>query len=448
MDEDPFEASDDDAPADPALERADIEEELAPVCGDGILDAGEECDDGNDVDWDGCTGCLITEFQVNTDTLGDQEHPSVAMWSDGGFAVIWVDRSRDGDGSGCFGQRHHADGRKNGTQFKVNAVVEGEQVWPVVVTVHDGGLVVAWSSDHSGESDVYARRFDASGTALGSDFKVSSYEGEAEWFADMAIAGTGVHVVVWASESMHDHDYDVHGQRFGATGTRLDDSFQVNVLEEESQMAPCVGMATDGRLVVAWTSRPSDYVNTSVHARLFDARGHPVTSDLTLESVSGAPPSSPALAVQPDGRFVLCWQEFGWETWPMESDISCQQMGEDGSPASTAFCPHSNTGQMRFHPAVGVDGEGNFVVAWDREVDDEGETAVFARLFDPEGSPRGPESRVNVYDADDSILMDIAMTPDGRFVLVWQSEWQDGSQQGVFAQRFTASGEPRGVLPW
>ena len=28
-------------------------------CGDGNLDDGEECDDGNTVSGDGCTGCLI-----------------------------------------------------------------------------------------------------------------------------------------------------------------------------------------------------------------------------------------------------------------------------------------------------------------------------------------------------------------------------------------------------
>lgn len=33
-------------------------------CGDGVLDAGEQCDDGNREDWDGCSAtCNIEEFQ-------------------------------------------------------------------------------------------------------------------------------------------------------------------------------------------------------------------------------------------------------------------------------------------------------------------------------------------------------------------------------------------------
>ena len=39
-----------------------IEEELEPVCGNGVLEEGEECDDGNTIDGDGCSSlCEIEE---------------------------------------------------------------------------------------------------------------------------------------------------------------------------------------------------------------------------------------------------------------------------------------------------------------------------------------------------------------------------------------------------
>ncbi len=35
--------------------------EIGPICGNGILEAGEECDDGNNVDGDGCSSTCTTE---------------------------------------------------------------------------------------------------------------------------------------------------------------------------------------------------------------------------------------------------------------------------------------------------------------------------------------------------------------------------------------------------
>ena len=39
-----------------------------PVCGDGVVDTGEECDDGNTDDGDGCDSTCLTEVAA---TCGD-----------------------------------------------------------------------------------------------------------------------------------------------------------------------------------------------------------------------------------------------------------------------------------------------------------------------------------------------------------------------------------------
>ena len=50
----------------------DPEEEIPVTCGDGIVDTGEACDDGNEEPWDGCNRCRIMEFRVNEITEGLQ----------------------------------------------------------------------------------------------------------------------------------------------------------------------------------------------------------------------------------------------------------------------------------------------------------------------------------------------------------------------------------------
>ena len=59
-------------------------------------------------------------------------------------------------------------------------------------------------------------------------------------------------------------------------------------------------------------------------------------------------------------------------------------------------------------------------------------------------TPAGGEFRVNTYTTSYQSYSRPAMELDGDFVVVWESLTQDGSQEGVFGQRFAASGAPRG----
>ena len=50
----------------------------------------------------------------------------------------------------------------------------------------------------------------------------------------------------------------------------------------------------------------------------------------------------------------------------------------------------------------------------------------------------GNEFQVNTYTPNNQLFPAVAADSDGNFVVAWQSEGQDGSSNGVFAQRFAA----------
>src|SRR5262245_10589616 len=58
--------------------------------------------------------------------------------------------------------------------------------------------------------------------------------------------------------------------------------------------------------------------------------------------------------------------------------------------------------------------------------------------------PLGGEFRVNTYTTFRQLESDVAMDADGDFVIVWHSTGQDGSGYGVYAQRYSPDGVPRG----
>jgi hypothetical protein len=52
----------------------------------------------------------------------------------------------------------------------------------------------------------------------------------------------------------------------------------------------------------------------------------------------------------------------------------------------------------------------------------------------------GAEFLVNVHTRADQAFPSIAMDPNGDFVIAWQSRLQDGSNDGVYAQRYSDAG--------
>jgi len=59
--------------------------------------------------------------------------------------------------------------------------------------------------------------------------------------------------------------------------------------------------------------------------------------------------------------------------------------------------------------------------------------------------PVGPDFQVNTYTTNAQEYAAISMADSGAFVIVWNSQFQDGSASGVFARRYDSSGAPEGA---
>jgi hypothetical protein len=91
-------------------------------------------------------------------------------------------------------------------------------------------------------------------------------------------------------------------------------------------------------------------------------------------------------------------------------------------------------------PAVAFDPDGGFVVAWHSAASPGGERDVRARRFDTAGLPLdAQEFQVNTYTSAHQQGASVAPTADG-FMVVWQSDGQDGSEPGIFGRRYGRDG--------
>src|SRR5262245_60341075 len=115
---------------------------------------------------------MSDEIHVNTFTTGQQRLPSIAIDGPGNFVVAWQSAYADGYGYGISARRFDPTGSPLTPEFVVNTYTTGDQYSASVACDSRGDFVVVWTSFRQlGPlgSDVFARRYDAEGNALGDE---------------------------------------------------------------------------------------------------------------------------------------------------------------------------------------------------------------------------------------------------------------------------------------
>lgn len=417
-------------------------------CGNGYTDSaiGEECDDGNSVSWDGCDGCAVVEFQVNTWILGSQYNSSVSVADDGRFVVVWRSAGdQDGDGFGIFAQRYHANGTRDGTEFQVNTTYTDSQDHPVVYMHDDGSFVVIWESADqcmTNRDCVVGQRFDATGAPVGGEFLVSATTEDQTWPA-VDGSGDGGFVVVWE----HGYNDEIRARVYNASGAPTTGELVVEAGGGFGAYVtvPDVAMGQDGRFVVVWTRDGADGDGQGIRVRRYDASGAPVAAASLVNTYVTSHQSTPVVDMAGDGRFVVVWISDGQDLDGY--GIFGQRYDAQGNPDGVELQVNTTTTGVQERPAVAMGDLGDFVVAWQSASFDGSMLGVALQRFTALGAPAGGEHQANVCFASDQRLPEVDFAADGSFVAVWASNEQDGSSNGIFAQRYDATGIPLGVGP-
>ena len=248
------------------------------------------------------------EFRVN-DTVGDQQQTSgenrgskqaVSMASDGSYVVTWSSLNQDGSGQGVYARRFSASGMALTAEILVNQSSTNDQQWAHVESAADGTFVVTWTSNHGANQDIYYRRFGADGSALTVELIANDTTTGDQGDSSIAMAADGSFVIVWEGEGPGDNN-GVFAKRFDATGTALDATdIAINSTAVGSQSNAAVAMKSNGDFVVAWQS------GDEIYARMFDADGISSTGEVRIDTAGSA--SYPDITYHESGEFTVVWR--------------------------------------------------------------------------------------------------------------------------------------------
>jgi len=120
------------------------------------------------------------------------------------------------------------------------------------------------------------------------------------------------------------------------------------------------------------------------------------------------------------GDFIVGWAGSG---------VTGQRFLGSGGPAGLEFQVGAGSS-----PAAAMDGAGDFVVVWTGG--DGSSYGVLGQRYAGSGLPSGTAFRVNTYTTNSQSGAVVTAEPGGKFVVAWSSNGQDGSNYGVFAQRY------------
>lgn len=189
-------------------------------------------------------------------------------------------------------------------------------------------------------------------------------------------------------------------------------------------------------------------ITTSILGGLASLTTHPNSQRLALANEEDGTriirPSDtvehPAVAMDPTGNSIVTWQEKN----DLDYDIFAVQLDPQGYPVTVPFRVNQYAVSDQKFPRIAMDGQGNFVIVWQSYGEDSSGAGVYGQRFLASGQKVGDEFRANTHVVGNQMTPDVAMNPEGYFVVTWISEYQKGYTKSVYLQRYTSEGKRLG----
>jgi len=339
-----------------------------------------------------------------------------------------------------------------GPEFNVNTVTAGDQQYPKAATTPAGRFMVVWQSDgvdggglSGGSTGVCGRLYDMTGIAQTGEFLLNSYTLGSQDDPDVAWDGVSRFVVVWKSVNQDGDANGVFGQRFSNTGAPVGTEFRANTFTANSQSAPAVAGDGSGGFIVVWESFGQDGDNLGVFGQRYASSGAKVGTEFRANTFTTGSQGEAAVAADAAGNFTVAWRSVNQDG--SGGGVYCQRYAATGTKVGTEFRANTETLGGQDTPSVAMDAAGNLVVAWESNGQDGSAKGVYAQRYSSAGAKVGTEFRVNTFTPLTQDDVDVVMDPLGNFIIAWESAEQDGDPigTGVFAQRYTSAGAPLGT---
>lgn len=370
------------------------------------------------------------EFQVNNRTSQSQANADIAALPNGRFVVSWSSYfGTSGRSNDIFGRIFEPNCSPVGNEFQINQITTGNQTQPSIAVKDSEEFIVTWQGYSSDEDkfDIFAQWIDSNGLPTGDELQINNIIKENDQVCpNIAINKSGSFVIVWESET-DPNSTAICCRKYDNKGMAIGNELQVSI--EPDSRYPNVSIDPNGNFTIVWIEgkRP----DFSIMARRYNEQGKPVSEPFKINSNYITSFTQPVIAMDATGCFLISWD--GDPNLASNDDIYARLYEPNGTPINDQFIVNSTQDKAQQNPEVALSNTGQFVIVWDSEGDPNvNEKDILGQRFDKNGDRIGDEFRLNSYIESDQKYPATAFINDSEFVTVWQSQNQDGSNYGIY----------------
>lgn len=250
--------------------------------------------------------------------------------------------------------------------------------------------------------------YDPDGTEIGPNIRMNDMSG-GNWQTAPSIAVDDDGNVFAAWGDYRNGDYDIYFSRLPSGGTAFEENIRVNDdVGYARQSRPSMAIAPDGRIYIAWEDFRNDNWDIYYSVSTDGGLSFSANSLMTMENGTNWQ-SNPSIAVDSSRRIHAVWEDDREGNWSIYYANSSD--GFKGNTKVNSGLPGGN----HWSPSIGIGESGTIHVVWETNND-----IYYSRSTDG-GLTFGPPIRVNDDVGDTSQAQaSLAVETGGRIHVVWE----------------------------
>ena len=215
----------------------------------------------------------------------------------------------------------------------------------------------------------------------------------------------------------------------------LGSEVQVNTSTYDFQNVPEIISLTNGNQVIIWQS-PHEGFGYQIYAQRYDSSGNTIGSEFNLSSDKNFSSSWVSAAALSDGSFIATWSTYRKDG--SGYGVYGQRFASNGNLLGDEFLINTETSDMQRNSSIAALADGGFVIAWESDQQDGSNAGIYAQRFSSTGTKVGSEFQVNTYTEGRQDNPSAFSLENGGFGITWSGG------PGIVTQLYNLDGTPNG----